>query len=94
MRHPRLRHADDTPPEGFAWRKTPPPLPLVSGSLTGARSLTGAGLPGGVPINAGRVSPAMMGAIAVTSSASVLVADEVLHPIGKIQPVLIGWNLP
>ena len=23
LRHPRLRHAGDTPPEGFAWRKTP-----------------------------------------------------------------------
>ncbi len=23
LRHPSLRHADDTPPEGFAWRKTP-----------------------------------------------------------------------
>ena len=23
-----------------------------------------------------------------------LVSDGVLHPIGKIQPLLIGWNLP
>ena len=23
LRHPSLRHAGDTPPEGFAWRKTP-----------------------------------------------------------------------
>ena len=23
LRHPRLRHAGETPPEGFAWRKTP-----------------------------------------------------------------------
>ena len=24
LRHPSLRHAGDAPPEGFAWRKTPP----------------------------------------------------------------------
>ena len=27
-------------------------------------------------------------------SATILVTDEVLHPIGKIQPLLIGLNLP
>jgi len=29
LRHPRLRHADDIPPEGFAWRKTPAVTPGV-----------------------------------------------------------------
>ena len=29
LRHPRPRHADDTPPEGFAWRKTPAITPGV-----------------------------------------------------------------
>ena len=49
LRHPRLRHADDTPTEGFAWRKTPaiPPgvrlsrwcnaVSLVQGCLAGCR---------------------------------------------------------
>ena len=40
----------------------PPPLPLVSGSLTDAMPFTGAGLPGGVPKNVGGASPRMMGA--------------------------------
>jgi len=30
----------------------------------------------------------------VAGSEMTLVADEVLHPIGKIQPLPIGWNLP
>ena len=34
MRHPRLRHTDDTPLEGFAWRKTP-----IAASLKCAASL-------------------------------------------------------
>ena len=51
-------------------------------------------VPGRAQLNVGEASPAMTGDVAVTSSASVLVADEVLHPIGKIQPLLIGWNLP
>ena len=29
-----------------------------------------------------------------TLAAVGLVADGVLHPIGKIQPLLIGWNVP
>ena len=29
-----------------------------------------------------------------TFAVKALVTDEVLHPIGKIQPLLIGWNLP
>lgn len=45
--------------------QNPPPLPVVSGSLTAARPLTGTGLPDGVPINAIRVSPAMTGRGAV-----------------------------
>ena len=35
-----------------------------------------------------------LGAIRRASSATTLVTDEVLHPIGKIQPLLIGLNLP
>ena len=50
------RHAGDTPKGGIKWRK-PPPLPLASYSLTGA------GLTGGVPINAGGASPAMTGEV-------------------------------
>ncbi|EDN81392.1 hypothetical protein ACTODO_01865 [Schaalia dentiphila ATCC 17982] len=30
----------------------------------------------------------------VASSETTLVIDGVLHPIGKIQPLLIGWILP
>ena len=45
--------------------QNPPPLPVVSGSLTAARPLTGTGLPDGVPINAIRVSPVMTGRGAV-----------------------------
>ena len=30
----------------------------------------------------------------VRGSALALVTDEVLHPIGKVQPLLIGLNLP
>ena len=47
---------------GVRMAQTPPPLPLVSGSLTDAMPFTGAGLPGGVPINVGGASPRMMGA--------------------------------
>ena len=48
-----------------------------------------------VPINAGEVSPATMGGRSrAVSSATMPVADEVLHPIGKIQPLLIGLTLP
>ena len=36
----------------------------------------------------------MTGDVMVAVSTPTLVPDEVLHPIGKIQPVLIGWNLP
>ena len=57
--------------------------------------LTGAGLPGGVPINAGRALPTQrQRAPRAAGSEMMLVADEVLHPIGKIQPLLIGLNLP
>mgnify|MGYP000992016735 CR=1 FL=1 len=57
-------------------------------------SLTGAVLPGRVPINAGRASPAMTGRSRAASSATRLVPDGVLHPIGKIQSLLIRLNLP
>ena len=33
-------------------------------------------------------------ALSATNSTTTLVTDEVLHPIGNIQPLLIGWNLP
>ena len=33
-------------------------------------------------------------ALSAASATTTLVTDEVLHPIGKIQPLLIGWNLP
>ena len=36
----------------------------------------------------------MTGDVMVAVSTPTLVPDEVLHPIGKSQPVLIGWNLP
>ena len=45
-------------PRHYPWGHTPS---LASGSLTGATPLTGAGLPGGVPINAGGASPATTG---------------------------------
>ena len=77
-------------PRHYPWGHTPS---LASGSLTGATPLTGAGLPGGVPINAGGASPAD-GASWVASPTTRLVVDEVFHPIGKIQPLLIGWNPP
>ena len=35
-----------------------------------------------------------LGSSRTASSATTLVTDEVLHPIGKIQPLLIGLNLP
>ena len=38
LRHPRLRHAGDTPSEGFAWRKTP--------TATGLENAGGPGRPG------------------------------------------------
>ena len=60
----------------------------------GCSTLTGAELLGGVPINAGRASPAMTGNVMVVDSATRLVTDEVLHLIGKSQSLLIGWNLP
>ena len=43
-----------------------------------------------------RVSPIehWQEALSATHSTTTLVTDEVLHPIGKIQPLLIGWNLP
>ena len=38
LRHARVRHAGDTPPEGFAWRKTP--------TATSVERAAGAGGPG------------------------------------------------
>ena len=32
--------------------------------------------------------------LSATNTTTTLVTDEVLHPIRKIQPLLIGWNLP
>ena len=72
-------------PRDYPWRHAPSRVQYPH---------CGAELPGGVPINAGEASPAMTGNAMVTSSTTRLVADEVLHPIGKIPPLLIGWNLP
>ena len=44
--------------------QTPPPLPLVSGSHTGAMPLADAGLPGRAQLNVGEASSAMMGEVA------------------------------
>ena len=78
-------------PRHYPWGHT---TSLASGSLTGATPLTGAGLPGGVSIYAGRRRQQRWGRSRTVGSATRLVADEVLHPIGKIQPLLIGWNPP
>ena len=80
----RRRHADRT----LLMLQNPPPLPPVSCSLTGA------GLPDGAPINAGRASPAMTRGRRAASSQARLVADEALHSIGKIQPQPIRRNPP
>ena len=40
LRHPRLRHADETPPEGFAWR-TPLPVSLTAVPVGGGRARAG-----------------------------------------------------
>ena len=50
--------------------------------------------PAGVPINACGKSPAMTRGRQAASSQATLVADEALHPIGKIQPQLITCNPP
>ena len=60
-------------PHHYPWRHAP--------SLA-SRSLTGAGLPGGAPINSGKASPVMAGASRATSSATGLVPDKAKHPIG------------
>ena len=72
-------------PHHYPWRHAP--------SLA-SRSLTGAGLPGGAPINAGKASPVMAGASRAASSATGLVSDEAKHLNGKSRPQLIGLNLP
>ena len=82
---PKHRPPQPQNPRHSPWRQA---LSLVQCCLTGA------GLPGRVPINACEASLAMMGDVMVAGSTTMLVPDEVLHPIGKIQPVLIGWNLP
>ena len=46
------------------------------------------------PINACGKSPAMTRGRQAASSQATLVADEALHPIGKIQPQLIRCNPP
>ena len=43
LRHPRLRHAGDTPLEGFAWRKTP--------TTTGMENARGTESPAAVPMS-------------------------------------------
>ena len=64
----------------------PPPLPPAPCSRTGA------GLPDGAPINAGRASPTMTRGRRAASSQARLVADEALHSIRKIQPQRITCN--
>ena len=46
-----------------------------------------------VPVATNLGEPRWCGAWSA-SSATTLVADEAIHLIGKIQPLLIGWNLP
>ena len=46
-----------------------------------------------VPVATNLGGPRWRGAWSA-SSATTLVADEAIHLIGKIQPLLIGWNLP
>ena len=72
-------------PHHYPWRHAP--------SLA-SRFLTGAGLPGGAPINAGKASPVMAGASRAAISATGLVSDEAKHLNGKSRPQLIGCNLP
>ena len=72
-------------PHHYPWRHAP--------SLA-SRSLTGAGLPGGAPINARKAPPVMTGASRAASSATGPVSDEVKHLNGKSHPQLIGLNLP
>ena len=79
----RRRHADRT----LLMLQNPQPA-LASCSRTGA------GLPDGAPINAGRASPAMTRGRRAASSQARLVADEALHSIRKIQPQPIRRNPP
>ena len=59
--------------------------------FSGSRAMYASGR---AQLNVGEASPAMAGASWSASPAKTLVADEVLHPIGKIQHLPIGWNLP
>ena len=47
LRHARVRHAGDTPPEGFAWRKTPTATSVERAA--GAEGQDGAPVGGGSP---------------------------------------------
>ena len=50
LRHARVRHAGDTPPEGFAWRKTPTATSVERAA--GAEGQDGAPVGGGNPATA------------------------------------------
>ena len=50
LRHARVRHAGDTPPEGFAWRKTPTATSVERAA--GAEGQAGAPVGGGSPATA------------------------------------------
>ena len=49
LRHPRLRHADNTPPQRFAWRTTP--------TATGVENAGGTESPTAVPVSSARAPP-------------------------------------
>ena len=61
---------------------------IDSDAGNGCLAVVTSALPPGAAPGAGR-----LGAAAVSPTMR-LVADEVFHPIGKIQPLLIGLNLP
>ena len=84
----RRRHAEARllmlqNPHHYPWRHAP--------SLA-SRSLTGAGQPGGAPINARKASPVMAGASRATNSTTGLVPIRQNTPSVIIQRVLIGRN--
>ena len=74
----RRRHAEAR----LLMLQNPHHYPWCHAPSLASRSLTGAGQPGGAPINARKASPVMAGASRATSSATGLVSDEAKHPIG------------
>ena len=49
LRHARVRHAGDTPQEGFVWRKTP--------TAIGVENAGGTESPAAVPVSGARAPP-------------------------------------